>query len=108
MLTLILFTTFVSGCQKQPETKLTDADHSKVEAQFNESDKKIGEYLDVLDDPKASKELKTKIICEDYPWLYNSVYMPALLKLSPKDNNEMSLKKDLKLATDYYANKLSI
>mgnify|MGYP006983385580 CR=1 FL=1 len=32
----------------------------------------------------------------------------STIKLSPKDNNEMSLKKDLKLATDYYANKLSI
>lgn len=107
-LILTILTTLFAGCQKQPEAKLNDADHSKVEAQFNESDKKIGEYLDVLDDPKASKELQTKLLCEDYPRLYNTVYMPALLKLSPKENNEMSLKKDLKLATDYYANKLSI
>jgi hypothetical protein len=87
----ILTTLLLVAVTKQ----LTDAEHSKVEAQFNESDK-IGEYLDVLDDPKASKELQTKILCEDYPRLYNTVYMPALLKLSPKENKWMSLKKDLK------------
>ena len=105
-LILTILTTLLVGCQKQPEQ--SGKEQVSAAAQFDASDKKIGEYLDILDDPKASKELQTKILCEDYPRLYNTVYMPALLKLSPKENNEMSLKKDLKLATDYYADKLSI
>lgn len=106
ILTLTVLTTIFVGCQKQPEQ--SDKEQVSAAAQFDASDKKIGEYLDILDDPKASKEEQTKILCEDYPRLYTTVYMPALIKLSPKDNNEIRLMRDLKLATDYYAGKLSI
>lgn len=106
ILTLTILTTIFVGCQKQPEK--SDKEQVSAAAQFDASDKKIGEYLDILDDPKASKEEQTKILCDDYPRLYTKVYMPALIKLSPKDNNEIRLMKDLKLATDYYASKLNI
>lgn len=57
--------------------------------------------------PKHRKKNKQRYFV-DYPRLYTTVYMPALIKLSPKDNNEIRLMRDLKLATDYYAGKLSI
>lgn len=106
ILTLTILTTIFVGCQKQPEQ--SGKEQVSAAAEFDASDKKIGEYLDILDDPKASKEEQTKILCDDYPRIYTTVYMPALIKLSPKDNNEIRLMRDLKLATDYYASKLSI
>lgn len=99
---LICLVTMIVGCQKQPE-KVNES----VEKSFEESDKKIGEFLDILDDPKADKELQRKVLCTDYPKLYKQEYLPALLKLSqaePKDK----LMNDLKITTDYYSEKLNI
>lgn len=99
---LICIATMIVGCQKQPE-KVNES----VEKSFEESDKKIGEFLDILDDPNADKELQRKVLCTDYPKLYEHEYLPALLKLSnaePKDK----LMNDLKITTDYYSEKLNI
>lgn len=99
---LICLATMIVGCQKQPE-KVNES----VEKSFEESDKKIGKFLDILDDPKADKELQRKVLCTDYPKVYEQEYLPALLKLSnaePKDK----LMNDLKITTDYYSEKLNI
>lgn len=93
----------IVGCQKQPEK----ADDSAVSKQFDEFDKKLGQFLDILDDPKADKELQRKVLCIDYPKVYEQEYLPALLKLShaePKDK----LIKDFKISTNYYSEKLGI
>ena len=92
----------IVGCQKQPE-KVNEPD----EKSFEESDKKIGKFLDILDDPSADIELQRKVLCYDYPKIYEHEYLPALLKLSqaePKDK----LMNDLKITTDYYSEKLGI
>ena len=99
---LICLAIMIVGCQKQPE-KVNES----VEKSFEESDKKIGEFLDILDDPHADKELQRKVLCTDYPKIYEHEYLPALLKLSnaePKDK----LMNDLKITTDYYSEKLNI
>lgn len=106
ILTLTVLTTIFVGCQKQPEQ--SGKEQVSAAAQFDASDKKIGEYLDILDDPKASKEEQTKILCENYPNVYESDYMPALLKISPKDDTKEKLLADLKVASDYYKEKLGI
>ena len=92
----------IVGCQKQPEKVNESAEKS-----FEVSDKKIGKFLDILDDPKADKELQRKVLCTDYPKVYEQEYLPVLLKLSnaePKDK----LMNDLKITTDYYSEKLNI
>ncbi|MDM1021079.1 hypothetical protein QSV37_12315 [Acinetobacter sp. VNK23] len=48
------------------------------------------------------------MLCKDYPKLYESKYVPALLKLAPKDYTKEKLMADLKVSTDYYADKLGI
>ncbi|ESK54889.1 hypothetical protein [Acinetobacter tjernbergiae] len=101
LLICLVITIFV-GCQKQPE-KVSES----VEKSVAESDKKIGEFLDILDDSNANKGLQRKVLCTDYPKLYEHEYLPALLKLSnaePKDK----LMNDLKITTDYYSEKLNI
>lgn len=106
ILTLTVLTTIFVGCQKQPEQ--SGKEQVSAAAQFDASDKKIGEYLDILDDPKASKEEQTKILCEDYPKVYELDYMPALLKISPKDYTKEKLLSDFKVASDYYKEKLGV
>ena len=99
---LICLATMIVGCHKQPE-KVNES----VEKSFEESDKKIGKFLDLLDDPNADKGLQRKVLCTEYPNLYEKEYLPALLKLSnaePKDK----LMNDLKITTDYYSEKLNI
>ena len=102
---LICLATMTVGCQKQPEQ--VPESNDSLEKIFEKSDKKIGEFLDILDDPKADKELQRKVLCTDYPKIYEHEYLPALLKLSnaePKDK----LMNDLKITTDYYSEKLNI
>lgn len=99
---LICLVIMIVGCQKQPEK----ADQS-ASNQFDESDRKIGKFLDILDDPKADKELQRKVLCTDYPKVYEQEYLPAFLKLSDAEPKE-KLMSDFKITTDYYSQKLEI
>ncbi len=100
---LICLATMIVGCQKQPEK----VDDSAADKQFEESDKKIGEFLDTLENPHASKGEQKKILCNDYPKVYEYQYIPALLKLSKAESKDQ-LMKDLKMTTNYYSEKLGI
>ncbi|MBJ8481736.1 hypothetical protein [Acinetobacter vivianii] len=91
------------GCNKQPEVK-----SEKAQESFETVDNKISEYMDILDNPDTPKAQQTKVLCEDYPKLYESKYIPALLKVAPKDSTKEKLMNDLKISTDYYAEKLDI
>ncbi|MFC6628615.1 hypothetical protein [Acinetobacter beijerinckii] len=105
ILLLTILTTGLVGCDKQPEPKPTK---SEIQSQYDVADQKIEKFLDVLDDPNADKEQQTKILCEDYPKVYELDYMPALLKISPQDYTKEKLLSDFKVASDYYKEKLGI
>lgn len=100
---LICLATLIVGCDKQTEK----VDNSSIQQQFDESDKKIEGFLDILDDPNADKELQRKVLCTDYPKVYEQEYLPALLKLS-NDEPKEKLIDDFKITTDYYSQKLKI
>ncbi|MFV5592774.1 hypothetical protein [Acinetobacter junii] len=97
-----IFSFSISGCQKQPEVQ-----NEKASEKFDAADQKISDYLDLLDNPNADKEAQKKVLCEDYPKVYEKEYMPALMKLSTQDTKEKLLN-DLKITTDYYSQKLGI
>ncbi|MCR6567837.1 hypothetical protein [Acinetobacter baumannii] len=104
-LTMMLCVALLSGCTKQAESEAPQIDYK---AQFEESDRKIGEFLDQLDNSNTPQEVKVKILCHDYPEVYKKQYMPALIKVSPKPYTEEKLLSDLKSATDYYKGTLGI
>ncbi len=56
-LTMMLCVALLSGCTKQAESEAPQIDYK---AQFEESDRKIGEFLDQLDNPNTLKKLKLK------------------------------------------------
>ncbi len=99
---LICLTTIIIGCEKQPELQNENASEK-----FDAADQKISGFLDLLDNPDADKEAQRKVLCEDYPNVYEKEYMPALMKLSTQDTKEKLLN-DLKITTDYYSQKLGI
>lgn len=101
-LLLICLTTMIIGCEKQPEIQNENASEK-----FDAADQKISGFLDLLDNPNADKEAQKKVLCEDYPKVYEKEYMPALMKLSTQDTKEKLLN-DLKITTDYYSQKLAI
>lgn len=101
-LLLICLTTMIIGCEKQPEIQ-----NEKASEKFDAADQKISGFLDLLENPNADKEAQKKVLCEDYPNLYEKEYMPALMKLSTQDTKEKLLN-DLKITTDYYSQKLGI
>ncbi len=105
ILTMMLCVALLSACTKQAESEAPQIDYK---AQFEESDRKIGEFLDQLDNPNTPQEVKVKILCHDYPDVYKKQYMPALIKVSPKPYTEEKLLSDLKSATDYYKGTLGI
>lgn len=106
ILTSLLITLTITGCQKQQaeDPKTNDT----ITAQFEKSDILIGNYLDKLDNPNTPKAEQIDIICKEYPTEYKTNYMPALLKLQPNAYTEAQLLKDLDIALDYYKEKLSV
>ena len=99
VLSLAIIFILINGCQETSST-INKNEEDMVRNQLEEADKKISIYLDILDDEKKEKEEKTRILCKDYPELYETQYMPALLKLSPNDYTQEYLKADFKKVTD--------
>ncbi len=110
LVTTLLIT--LAGCDNQ--SKVAEAadsdetDSSIANAQFEKSDKQINKFLDQLDDPNTTQEVRIQILCKDYPTEYKINYMPSLIKLSPSEYTEGKLTKDLDIALDYYKNKDNI
>ena len=106
LLTTTLFLIILTGCDKQPDQAITESSTNQtITAQFEQSDEKITKYLDQLDDPNTTQEVRIQILCKDYPAEYKTHYMPALMKLSPGEYTEGKLIKDLDIALDYYKKK---
>ena len=109
MKTKILITSLLlitlTGCDKQ---SASEPHNTAVAAKFEQSDKKIGEFLDQLDNPETSQEARTQILCKDYPAEYKNEYMPALLQLEPHSYTQGKLLAELKSALDYYKNRFEI
>ena len=113
MKTKILITTLLlitlTGCDKQIEQATASEPHNAaVTAKIEQSDKKIGEFLDQLENAQTSQEVRVQILCKDFPAEYKSEYMPALLQLEPKQYTQSKLLAELKSALDYYKNKFEI
>ena len=99
----------LAGCEKPMKiAESSEVDISIAHAQFKKSDKKIGMFLDKLDNPKTSQKDRTRIICKYYPAEYKNLYMPALLKISPKDYTKELLLENLEIALNYYKNSFGI
>lgn len=104
ILSTLLLSLAISGCQKKPEevtaSQPKEAD-TFAQAQFEKSDKKIAKYLEQLEDPKTPQEVRKQILCKDYPTEYKENYMPALMRLSP-NYTRIKLQSDLNYTLDYY------
>lgn len=109
-LSILLLTLAITGCQKEPDqaaAATTAPQDSIVSAQFEAADEKIGHFLDQLDNTNTPLDIRRQIICKDYPSVYNTEYVPALLQLSA-DRSPAQLKQDLKQALDFYKDKYKI
>ncbi|MGN5723698.1 hypothetical protein ACNQO9_00435 [Acinetobacter calcoaceticus] len=95
---LVISLTLVS-CSKQVENKTP---LPSVEAQFMSADKEIGKMLDELNNQNVPPQRKREILCKTYPEVYKKQYMPALLKLSPKDYNKQTLTRDFEAVISFY------
>ncbi|TCB50996.1 hypothetical protein E0H80_06420 [Acinetobacter sp. ANC 4779] len=109
ILTITLFLITLTGCDKQAEPPTSEqSDNPTTTAQFEQSDEKIGKYLDQLDDPNTIQDARTQILCKDYPTEYKTNYMPSLMKLSLGEYTESKLLSDLESALDYYKSNFDI
>ena len=114
ILSFIFFATILTACQ-QPNDEVAAAESQNADLtteqatqQFEQSDAQISQYLDVLDTPSTSIKEKTQVLCHDYPHQYKTNYMPAMLKLAAQDYTQDKMLNDLKIAQDYYKEKLKI
>ena len=106
ILSTLLLTLSITGCQKQPDQSASTGTPDPVaKAEFEKSDAIISTYLDKLDSAETSQAEMMQILCKDYPTEYKTNYMPALLKLSPTEYTRAQLLKDLDIALDYYKKK---
>lgn len=114
ILSFIFFATILTACQ-QPNDEMAAAESQNADLateqatqQFEQSDAQINQYLDVLDAQSTSIKEKTQVLCHDYPHEYKTNYMPAMLKLAAQDYTQDKMLNDLKIAQDYYKEKLKI
>ena len=104
-----LFFIFLTGCVKQREQALLEpSTNQTITAQFENSNDKLHQFLDQLDDPNTAQDVRIQILCKDYPTEYKNNYMPALMKLSPGEYTEGKLINDLDIALGYYKKKDNI
>lgn len=102
ILTALLLSLTITGCQKEPE------DQSKLSAQFEKSDAVITTFFDKLDSPATPITEKKQIACIDFPAEYKTNYIPAMLKSEENTYTEEKLLADMDIALDYYKKKDSI
>ncbi len=101
-LTIAIFFVTLTGCDKPPKPTITESSSPTITAQFEQSDERIGHFLDRLEDPNTSQDARIQILCKDYPTEYKENYMPTLLKLSPKIYTKTELQSDLNYVLDSY------
>ena len=106
ILTALLLSLTIIGCQKEPELSL--GDQSKLSAQFEKSDATITTFFDKLDSPATPMAEKKQIACIDFPAEYKNNYIPAMLKSKGNTYTEERLLADMDIALDYYKKKDSI
>jgi hypothetical protein len=105
ILSLSLIATLGGGCDEQSD-KI--AEYSEARKQFDLIDQQVNQLLDLLDNPQTEREKLIKVLCHDYPELFEKQYIPALLKLASKEYTEKQLRNELELVMSYYEHKLII
>ena len=103
-----LFLISLTGCEKSKPTTSEPSSDTTITAQFEQSNDKIHQFIDQLDDPDTPQDVRIQILYKDYSTEYKTNYMPALLKLSPTEYSEVKLLKELEIALDYYKEKNQI
>lgn len=106
ILTTLLLSLAITGCQKEPE--LSPEDQSKLSAQFEKTDVAITAFFDKLDSPNTPIAEKKQIACVDFPAEYKTNYIPSMLKSEGNTYTEEKLLADMDIALDYYKKKDSI
>lgn len=109
ILTPILLVVNLTGCNHQPDPAASEPKQDTATIkQFDEANTKIGKFLDQLDNPNTSLEVRKQTLCVDYPYVYIQHYAPALVKLSPNDYAQDKLDHDLAITLNYYKHKFNI
>ena len=102
ILTVLLLSLTITGCQKEPE------DQSKLSTQFEKTDAAITAFFDKLGSPATSIVDKKQILCKDYPLEYKNNYIPAMLQSKGNTYTKEKLLADMDIALDYYKKKDNI
>ena len=97
--TLLLSLTF-TGCQQQQASN-TDTNIDAVTTALEKSDSTLGGYIEKLESEFTPEDIRTQIICKDYPHEYKTNYAPNMLKLS-SEYSEAVLLSDLDRILDFY------
>lgn len=118
----LIFVSFAAGCEKKPSdsahteigVKTNEANSqiaqvdTEVSAAFQRADEKITAFLDQLENTDTPTAVKQKILCQDFPNVYEKEYMPALVQLNSESTNASQLKKELEFTLKYYQDNLQI
>ena len=95
----LLLSLAITGCQQQQDT-----DINTVTIALEKSDRALGGYIEKLESEFTPEDIRTQIICIDYPYEYKTNYAPNMLKLSSK-YTEAVLLSDLDRILDFYKTK---
>ena len=104
----IFFLIFITGCDNSSElaqelkSDNRDTDLTMTQIQFIRADKSVKRLLEQLENPNISHDLRTQILCKDYPNAYKRNYIPALLRLSPNGHKEDKLLSELENSMNSY------
>ena len=94
----LLLSLVLSGCQN---TQPTEQELDEATSALEKSEKVLGTYVDRLESEFTTQEVRTGILCEDYPYEYEKNYVPNMLKLS-SEYTEAVLLTDLERTLEHY------
>ncbi|QZM13393.1 hypothetical protein ABVS_2766 [Acinetobacter lwoffii] len=96
--TTLLLSLAVTGCQN---TQPTEQELDEATIALEKSEKVLGTYVDRLESEFTTQDVRTKILCKDYPHEYKTNYVPNMLTLS-SEYTEAVLLSDLDRVLKHY------
>ena len=114
VLGLAIFISFAAGCekneaaQKTQEAAPSSTEPHRLADNFQQADDKITALIDQIENPELAPEQRQKVLCQDFPKVYQNEYVPALLALNSKDTSQAQLLDEMRFSLNYYQQQLNI
>lgn len=114
LLSMAIFISFAAGCEKNQAVSTNDVEnvaHTEANTladKFQQADDKITVLTDQIENTELSVEKRQEVLCQEFPKVYQTQYIPALLALNAEDTSQKQLINEMQFTLNYYQQQLNI